>query len=65
MPVHPLPELLTPKQVSDWLGISEASLAQTRYLSTGIPYLKVGKRVRYLRDDVVAYVEANRVDTSA
>lgn len=64
MSVHPLPELLTPKQVSAWLGISEASLAQDRYLGKGIAYVKFDKRVRYMRTDVLAYLEANRRETS-
>ncbi|WP_074413524.1 MULTISPECIES: helix-turn-helix domain-containing protein [Mycolicibacterium] len=57
-----LPELLTPKQLSEFIGISEASLGQDRYLGQGIPYVKVGKRVRYLKDDVLAYLQANRVE---
>lgn len=60
-----LSEISTPKQVSDFTGIPESSLAQDRYLKTGIPYVKFGKRVRYLRTDVLAYIEANRVSTSA
>lgn len=60
-----LPELATPKQVAEYLGISEATLAQDRYLNKGITYVKYGKRVRYLRDDVIAYIMANRVSASA
>lgn len=60
-----LPEVLTPKQVSTWLGIPESSLSQDRYLGRGITYTKCGQRVRYLRADVLAYLEANRVETSA
>lgn len=56
-----LPELITPKQLSEYTEIPESSLAQDRYLNVGIPYVKFGKRVRYLREDVIAYVKANRV----
>ena len=60
-----LPELITPKQLSEYAGIPESSLAQDRYLNVGIPFVKFGKRVRYLRADVQAYVEANRNRTNA
>lgn len=58
-----LPEMLTPKETADWLGISVLSLSQNRYLrdEKTIPYVKVGGRVRYLKDDVIAYVKKNRV----
>ncbi|TVS85547.1 helix-turn-helix domain-containing protein [Mycobacterium helveticum] len=56
------PELLTAKQLSDYLGVSEASLAQDRYLSRGIPFVKVGKRVRYMRADVEDYLTAHRTE---
>lgn len=57
-----LPELLTPKEVADWLGITEASLAQNRYIGgdAKIPFFKVGQRVRYVKTDVLAYLDANR-----
>lgn len=58
-----LPEMLTAKQLSEQTGFSENSLAQDRYLGKGIPYVKVGKRVRYLKSDVLAYLQANRVET--
>lgn len=57
-----LPEFATAKQVCALLGIGESSLAQDRYLSQGLPYIKIGKRVRYRRTDVVAFLEANRVE---
>lgn len=59
------PELVTPKQVAEILVVSEASLANDRYLQQGIPYIKVGKRVRYRRADVIAFIDANTVEVSA
>lgn len=41
---------------------SAASLAQDRYLKRGIPFVKYGKRVRYLRQDVLDFLAANRVE---
>lgn len=60
-----LPPLLTPKQLAALLSTSEAALSQDRYLSKGIPFIKIGARVRYLRDDVLAYLAAHRTPTSA
>jgi len=40
------------------------TLANERYLNVGVPYIKFGKRVRYRLDDVVAYLENQRVQTS-
>jgi hypothetical protein len=56
-----LPEVLTPKQLADFIGVSERSLAQDRYLKKGLPYIKLDQKVRYMRADVEAYLEANRV----
>lgn len=58
-----LPKLLNASELADFLGISEETLSQNRYLKEGIPYIKVGKRVRYRLDDVLAYLEKNRVET--
>lgn len=63
--MYDLPELATPKQIAELLSISESSLAQDRYLGQGIPFIRIGRRVRYQRDDVIAFLTANRVEVSA
>jgi predicted DNA-binding transcriptional regulator AlpA len=55
-----LPEVATARQVAELLGVPEASLAQDRYLRKGVPYIKIGKRVRYLRSDVLKYLTSHR-----
>lgn len=55
-----LPEVSTGKQLATFLQTTEAALAQDRYLKRGVPYVKVGARVRYLRADVLRYLAANR-----
>lgn len=59
-----LPKYMKAEQVSELLDITEASLAQDRYRNEGIPYIKIGKRVRYERDDVLAYLEQSKVQTA-
>lgn len=57
-----LPAVMTTKELGAILGLSSASLCQDRYLGIGIPFIKIGaKRVRYLRDDVLKYLQDNRM----
>jgi hypothetical protein len=56
-----LPGVITPPVLAKALGTTTNSLAQDRYLGRGIPFIKFGKRVRYLRSDVSDYLAANRV----
>ena len=53
--------LLVTKQASDFLGVNDKSLANSRYTGTGIqiPYIKMGKIVRYRQSDLEAYIENN------
>ncbi|MBS9535044.1 helix-turn-helix domain-containing protein [Mycobacterium sp. M1] len=55
-----MPEIMSEEELSKFVGIPPRSLAQDRYLGKGIPYVKFGQRVRYLRDDVIAFMLANR-----
>ena len=56
-----LPPVMTPAVVAGFLHTTTNSLAQDRYLGRGIPFVKYGARVRYLRQDVLDYLAANRV----
>ncbi|BBZ57058.1 hypothetical protein MPHO_40500 [Mycolicibacterium phocaicum] len=53
-------EIMTAKQLATELHVSEASLAQDRYRGDGIPFVKIGSRVRYMKADVEAFLNANR-----
>ena len=55
-----LPAVMNTEQLAPVLGMTPAALAQDRYRCGGIPYVKVGRRVRYLRADVCRYLIANR-----
>jgi hypothetical protein len=56
-----LPEISTAADLAPVIGSTVEALSQDRYLGRGLPYVKIGRRVRYLRADVIAYLEANRV----
>jgi len=60
MPGVQLPEVSTGKQLAAFLQTTEAALAQDRYLRRGVPFVKIGSRVRYLRADVLNFLSANR-----
>ena len=53
--------LLNTKEVSEILGITVKSLANSRYTGIGIqvPYVKMGKSVRYKESDLKKYIEDN------
>jgi hypothetical protein len=60
-----LPPVAKAAQVAVVVQTTEDALAQDRYRGRGIPYVKIGGRVRYLRADVLGYLAANRVGGGA
>jgi predicted DNA-binding transcriptional regulator AlpA len=54
-------ELLNTEQASKVLGMKSKSLANSRYTGTGvqIPFIKLGKIIRYRQSDLEAYIENN------
>lgn len=53
-------ETFTYKELSGVLRLSEGNL---RYMvcKGEIPYVKLGRRVRFLRDDIVIWLQRNRI----
>ena len=64
MPAAVLPDLLTSEEVANITGMSNETLAQWRSQRRGIPYLKIGRAVRYDPGEVQAYLERCRVSVS-
>jgi len=58
------PALLTAEQVAELTGLSTETLAQWRSQRRGIPYLKIGRAVRYDAMDVHEYLRGCRVSVS-
>ncbi len=56
--------LLTGEEVATMTGLSRETLAQWRSQKRGIPYLKIGRAVRYDPDEVETYLERCRVSVS-
>lgn len=58
-------ELLTEAKVAQLLSMSVQKLQRDRWSGKGIPFIKVGRCVRYRPGDVDAYLESRvRTDTS-
>jgi len=56
--------LLSSEETSEILGVNIKSLSNSRYTRTGmvIPYIKLGKIIRYKESDIRAYIEANTLN---
>ena len=54
-------QYVSEKIVSEITGMSCSTLQKHRFFRQGIPYIKVGKSVRYCLGDVYSYLEARRV----
>ena len=50
-------------KVSKITGRAVQSLRNDRFLKKGIPYIKVGRSVRYDLRDVIDFMESRRIDT--
>lgn len=61
----PLPALLKPEQAAEYLGVSPQKLERDRWCEKRIPYVKMGRHVRYRATDLIEYVNSNLVSARA
>ncbi|MBN7483814.1 helix-turn-helix domain-containing protein [Mycobacteroides abscessus] len=66
--LHPLlaqapRQWLTPEEAADYLKVTEQKLADLRYLKEGPRFRKVGRLIRYTREDLDAWMDAGTVET--
>lgn len=54
--------LISTRDAADYVGLSEQTLANWRYLNRGPRWFKVGGRVKYDVADLDAWIEAGAVD---
>jgi excisionase family DNA binding protein len=50
--------LLSPEEVSEWLGVPRGTLYQWRYRRRGPVGIMVGRHLRYRRSDIESWLEA-------
>ena len=55
-------QLLCEKEVQKEYGLNARTLQRERSLGTGIPYVKMGRRVLYKRVDLDKFIEKHTVD---
>ena len=60
--VH-MPALMTQEQAAKYLGKSVQWFERCRWAGEGIPYIKIGRSVRYRATDLIEYLEQNTVQT--
>ena len=56
-------QYLNEKQVKDITGRALSSLRNDRNKRQGIPYVKVGRSVRYNQEDVISFMENCKINT--
>lgn len=56
------PILISPKETARLLSCGESTLARHRSQGTGIPYVKLGRSVKYSLADIFDYMEEHTVE---
>lgn len=54
-------DLLSPNEAARILGVTEAALSRFRYEGRGPAFVRVGKLVRYSREDLMAWIKGQTV----
>ncbi|HEX3319438.1 MAG TPA: helix-turn-helix domain-containing protein [Terriglobales bacterium] len=57
-------KLLDPKEASEFIRKPQGTMANWRGMGIGPAYIRCGRSIRYAEDDLIAFLEANRVDPS-
>ena len=60
---YPQPRYLTEVEVSDITRMSLSTLRNDRFRGKGIPYVKIGRSVRYNLADVIEFMESRKIQT--
>lgn len=61
LPDH-APEVLSDREATEYLRLRPGSLARMRLERRGPAWSYIGRRVAYLRSDLLAFLAANRVE---
>jgi len=56
--------LIPPKETAKLLSCGESTLAKNRCKGIGIPYLKMGRSVRYHISDILKHLKQNKIKTT-
>ena len=56
-------QYLKEKEVSSLTGLALPTLRNHRSKGCGLPYIKIGRAVRYSHQDVIDYFEGHKIQT--
>lgn len=56
--------LYNEQQLAKLTGLSLSKIRQDRHFCRGIPYIKIGRSVRYSSTDIERFILDNRIDPS-
>ncbi len=56
--------LISPKDTARLLSCGQSTLARHRSQGTGIPYVKLGRSVRYSLTDIFSWMEKHKVEVN-
>lgn len=56
-------EYVTEKKTSRVTNLALSTLRNHRHLGIGIPYIKIGRSVRYSMEDVIKFMESRKIQT--
>ena len=59
------PIYITEKEVTLLTGRALSSLRNDRFNRQGFPYIKMGRSVRYNKQDIIAFMEKRKIQTEA
>ena len=57
-------DLINEREVARMLGLSTQSIRRRRYHNKPPIYVKIGKSVRYCKQDVVDFIKESRIENS-
>ena len=57
-----LPDIISRKQLAEYLGMTEPALSQMATRKQGPPFVRFGRSIRYRRDDVLRWLDSRMVD---
>jgi len=58
-------EWLTPKEVNEEFKFSVSTLAKWRMNNLNLAFSKMGKYIRYKRDDIINFIESNKIEVAS
>ena len=55
------PKLFNEMETAEMVGRAVQTLRNDRFLRQGIPYVKLGRNIRYTLEDIIAYLDARKI----